>query len=438
MHHRKTQPQTNAETLERRTLFAAGMAEPTVTSRGTLMIAGTDANDRIVVTIKNGKTRVIVRDAVGSVLLDRRYRKNEFKRVAVDAGAGDDLVMVTPAFGRSVALRGGLGNDVLFEGSGSAILDGGAGNDVLGRPGDDDFANPVTLIGGSGNDLLQPDLTDYADGGIGIDAIGRDTSARTIQTNGIESSGRFVTGVDADGVLRVTGTDEGEEISILANGPTEPGADRITPVYADVVAFNPGMAWKPLIKVDLTDFSAVVLDGIGGDDDLTVGYEIDKPMTLNGGAGNDALRAFRNAVLNGGAGDDRLSSDAGFQIWHQGDRPVALGGPASNLGTVEHLGGEGSDTLIGDLNDILDGGAGIDTISLPYMIVRPNDAPFSAGEYEKIRDATLPTASVAAKQVLDRYVTHYNAERVTANIVTTNQRAYEAQDDLIPFTLSPA
>ncbi|HEX8323256.1 MAG TPA: hypothetical protein VF595_05010 [Tepidisphaeraceae bacterium] len=422
----------DVECLERRTLLA-GVGEPTLTSRGTLIISGTDADDRIVVTVKHNKTRVIIRDTAGGVLLDRRYRRAEFKRVAVDAGAGHDLVMVSPAFTRSVVAHGGDGNDVLFEGSGIAVLDGGAGNDVLGRPGDDAFANPVTLAGGGGNDLLQPDLTDFADGGVGIDAIGRDTSARTIQTNGIESSSRFVTGVDADGVLRVTGTNAGEEISIFANGPTAEGAGRLTPVYADVTTYSPSMSWKPLIKVDLTDFSSVVLDGIGGDDDLVVAYEIDKPMTLNGGSGNDRLRAFRDAVLNGGPGNDMLSSDGGFSIWHKDGKPVARGGDVSVFGIVEHFGGDGNDTILADLNDVFDGGPGVDTASLPYTVVRPNNDPPTAGQYEQIRDATLPTATATARRVFGRLVTHYNVERVTATITVTNLRAYDAQEDLVPL-----
>lgn len=423
------------EPLEPRALFAdVAIDMPTITSRGTLIVTGTGGDDRISITVRNNKLRVIVKTATSAVLLDQRYSFSTFKRLAVVSGDGNDLIQVSPAYTRSLAVDAGAGNDVVFEGAGAAVLDGGAGNDVLGRPGDDAFANPVTLLGGAGDDLLQPDLTDFADGGVGIDAIGRDTSARTIQTNGIESSSRFVAGVDSNGVLRVTGTDGDEEISIYARGPMNAEGTREVPTWAEVIAFNPSMLWKPLINVDLVDFGSVVLDGIGGNDELMVAYEIGKPTTINGGAGSDSLQCYIDgAVLNGGAGNDTLVAAAYHGLYHRGDRVVARSGEGTALGRVELLGGEGRDTLFGDVNDILDGGADIDTVNVPYVVVfKDGETPSTAEQFEAIRDGMLPQATVAARAYVGQYLTHYNIERVAAAVYTTNLRGFEQTEGLIP------
>jgi Ca2+-binding RTX toxin-like protein len=73
--------------------------------------------------------------------------------------------------------------------------------------------------------------------------------------------------------------------------------------------------------------------GLGGDDTLIVGGNVNKPAILDGGEGNDTINGGNeNDTMIGGAGDDRLS------------------------------GGGGDDTLIGGPgNDVMNGGAGTDT-----------------------------------------------------------------------------
>ncbi len=67
----------------------------------------------------------------------------------VNAGEGNDSVIISPKIQVPVTLRGGAGNDRLYGGAEADRLVGGAGNDTLiGRAGDD------ALYGGSGNDLL--------------------------------------------------------------------------------------------------------------------------------------------------------------------------------------------------------------------------------------------------------------------------------------------
>jgi hypothetical protein len=85
----------------------------------------------------------------------------------VNAGAGDDSVMVARAIPVPVTLRGGPGMDRLAGGGAGDRLVGGPGDDVLiGRGGHDSLfggAGDDWLAGCSGNDLLQGDS--------GVDAL---------------------------------------------------------------------------------------------------------------------------------------------------------------------------------------------------------------------------------------------------------------------------
>jgi hypothetical protein len=95
----------------------------------------------------------------------------------VNAGSGDDTVLIAPLVTVPVTMRGGAGDDRLGGGEGGDKLIGGAGSDVLlGRVGDDSIfggAGRDRLIGGTGNDLLR--------GGAGDDLLrggpGKDTVA---------------------------------------------------------------------------------------------------------------------------------------------------------------------------------------------------------------------------------------------------------------------
>jgi len=67
----------------------------------------------------------------------------------VNAGAGDDHVIVAPKIPVAVTLRGGPGYDRLYGGAAADKLIGGSGNDILyGRSGAD------WLYGGPGDDVL--------------------------------------------------------------------------------------------------------------------------------------------------------------------------------------------------------------------------------------------------------------------------------------------
>jgi Ca2+-binding RTX toxin-like protein len=92
----------------------------------------------------------------------------------VNAGGGDDSVIISPKIVVPVTLRGGPGDDRLRGGAGPDKLVGGVGNDVLLGVGGDDWLyggqGKDWLYGGSGSDRLVggPDA-DFMNGGPGDD-----------------------------------------------------------------------------------------------------------------------------------------------------------------------------------------------------------------------------------------------------------------------------
>jgi uncharacterized protein YkwD len=86
-------------------------------------------------------------------------------KIAVDAGFGDDTVIVRAGMARPAFLYGGYGNDQLFGGGGNDQLYGGAGADSLyGRGGNDQ------VFGGAGIDAV--------DGGLGANTVVQGAPAR--------------------------------------------------------------------------------------------------------------------------------------------------------------------------------------------------------------------------------------------------------------------
>lgn len=98
----------------------------------------------------------------------------------VNAGSGNDTIVVTRAVPVPVTLLGGSGNDVLVGGWGADKLVGGPGDDrLVGRGGDDlIYGGPGndTIFGGPGDDVLR--------GGPGKDRIVGGPGENVIQQRG--------------------------------------------------------------------------------------------------------------------------------------------------------------------------------------------------------------------------------------------------------------
>jgi hypothetical protein len=95
----------------------------------------------------------------------------------VNAGPGNDVVVVSREVPAPVTLRGGPGNDRLVGGAAADKLIGGGGDDVLvGRAGDDWLyggSGNDRLYGGSGNDLLRGGTgVNNLNGGSGLNDVG--------------------------------------------------------------------------------------------------------------------------------------------------------------------------------------------------------------------------------------------------------------------------
>jgi hypothetical protein len=146
---------------------SAHAAEPRLT---VLLAGGAEANTISIVLSPDGRAylidSVVPLEVGGSVCWHPEGQPNELTCEAasiggfeVNAGGGDDSVVVAREVPIPVTLRGGPGRDRLIGGAGDDKLVGGVGDDVLiGRAGADSlFGGPGDdrLIGGSGSDLLR-------------------------------------------------------------------------------------------------------------------------------------------------------------------------------------------------------------------------------------------------------------------------------------------
>lgn len=134
-------------TLERLEDRSVPTAVTAVLSGTQLIVAGTNGPDRIRIEPSPDNSRIVVKShgiPVGS------FSGASVSGISINAGAGNDVVGISPAITRPVAMAGGDGSDILQGGGGATMAsgDGGVINRVLGANG----AN--TLVAGSGNDVL--------------------------------------------------------------------------------------------------------------------------------------------------------------------------------------------------------------------------------------------------------------------------------------------
>ena len=245
----------------------------------TLEVAGTDGDDEMSIDYDAGSNeiRVLVNGALAA------FDADDIELIALRGGLGDDLI-TAGANSPNLILDGGPGND---------SITGGLGNDsILGGEGDDE------LDGFGGNDYMEGgDGDDYLMGGTGITYSSAEISR-----------GYF----DRDTLIGGFGNDTlsgGLDGNFLDGGP---GND--------------------------------LLNGSGGRD------------TLIGGTGNDRLRGYgNNDDLTGGDGNDTLEGDAA-------DGP--RGGDFADVDDSDTLtGGDGDDLLLGRYDDdIFFGGEGTDSL----------------------------------------------------------------------------
>ncbi len=311
---------------------------------------------------------------------------------SLNGGAGDDNVMGQGSGGDSLTggegsdtLDGGGGNDVLIENNGQgtiavtnvamtgfggdtlvnaerARISGDSGNNTIDASGLF-FAGftSVTLIGGGGNDrLIGTQGSDVLTGNGGNDtAFGGSGGDRLFGGSGKD---RLFGEAGNDKVFGQGGTGDrisGGEGDDTLNGGS--GKDRINETGdADITLTNAAMTG--LGNDVLIAIERAFLTGGAGDNVLDVSaFNSDRPVTLQGGAGNDVLIGSAGADnLTGGDGDDTLNGNDGDDILRGSAGNDVLDGGNGNDGLSG--GADGDDITAGSGNDTAYGGSGIDII----------------------------------------------------------------------------
>jgi Ca2+-binding RTX toxin-like protein len=271
-----------------------------------------DATDETITIADNGA--FITVDGVATTAA-----ANDTFDLTLNAGAGNDTVVINTSLLRGITVNGEDGNDIITGSPDDDILNGGAGNDTLnGNGGDDRITGNTgadTMNGDAGNDVMvwnPGDGSDVMNGGAG-------------------------------------GGDDAE-----LNGGNNPENFAATPV-AGRVRFE-RVSPAPF-QLDVgPDTERLVLNANGGDDTMTSDPATPTAMLLNGGTGLDTMSGGANAdFINGGDDNDKLTGGPG------GDRIVG------DRGNDAMIGGTGDDTMVwnnGDGSDTMDGEAGLDKVEV--------------------------------------------------------------------------
>jgi Ca2+-binding RTX toxin-like protein len=240
-----------------------------------LAIEGTKASDKIALRLEAGNTAVLQVDVGDDGTPDARFELARIAAIAVDAGAGDDLVRFDERNGAintaiPTAIAGGDGNDTIAGGSGAETLLGGAGNDSI----DGNRGNDVAFMG-AGDDTF------IWDPGDGSDTVEGQDGADTMVFNGAGNA---------------------QTIDLSANGSHLKLFRNLGNVTMDTAGVE-RVDVNPLGSADL-----VTVNDLSGTDVSAV--NVDLAGTLGGKAGDG--QADR-VVVNGTKGDDRITvnGDAG-------------------------------------------------------------------------------------------------------------------------------
>jgi Ca2+-binding RTX toxin-like protein len=352
-----------------------------------LVVVGTDGNDRIALRLEAGRSDVLQVDVGDDGSADFRFNLQPVAAIAVDAGAGDDLVRIDEtngAFTNSIptTIAGGDGNDTLFGGSGAELFLGGPGNDAIDGNGGNDVADL-----GAGDDTFVWDPGDGSDRIEGRD--GNDTmvfnGAAAGETVSVAANGDRVTfarnpgniAMDTRSVENVDFNALGGSDSIAVHDLTGTGVSAVNLDLAGTLGGAGGDGQADRVAVDATNGNDIV--GVTGD---ASGVAVTGPaarvavlhaeptdeLGVNGLAGIDSISASAlaaqtiAATLDGGVGGDRISGGPGVEKLLGGDGNDSIDGNGGN--DIADL-GAGDDTFFwdpGDGSDTIEGGGGADTM----------------------------------------------------------------------------
>ena len=286
-------------------------------------LSGTDIADSTLVVAAGGGDDVIDGQAAA-------------KRLVVDGGAGDDLLLGGTA---NDDLFGAAGDDTLAGGGGNDLLDGGAGRDVasfeFGPAVAADLAQGTAL--GAGDDTL-----------IGIEDV---------------LGSAFGDALIGDGVANLLDGGGGDDTLIGGGG----GDSLIGGAGQDLLDLS-GLQGAVLVDLSTGQVPAAGIDLLSGVEDV-LGTAFDDTLTGDGGAnhlrggGGDDLLTWASGTgddtLDGGAGADRAVLSGGA-----GGATLAVAAAGADIAVAETAPGVATVTVRAVEDLVVQGAGGADVLSV--------------------------------------------------------------------------
>src|SRR5215207_4551480 len=375
--------------------------------RGQLNVLGTAKSDRITLRLKPGNKSRLQVDVGSNGSAEFTFKRSAFNRIVVRGAAGADTLSINERYGvftntEATSLFGDTGNDVLRGGSAAERLFGGIGNDTIdGKRGND------LIEGGAGSDLVvfngsnAAEKFEFSANGKRLRFVGASTmniagverfdlrasgGADNVVVNDLAGAGLGQLNADlgqdgAADVVEIKGSAAANELRIgggisigglgaavkvlhaqAANDKLKldpgPGSDRVTVegaagndtigVAASAVASHIAVSGGPGgLPIDVVNVEALAIKSLAGNDTLNAGLGLASltQLTLDGGAGNDAVNGGDgNDILRGGGENDTIDGNGGADV---------------------ALMGSGDDTFVwdpGDGSDVVEGQDGADTM----------------------------------------------------------------------------
>jgi Ca2+-binding RTX toxin-like protein len=339
--------------------------------RGQLNVLGTAGNNKITLRLKPGNKSRLQVDAGSNGSAEFTFKRSAFNRIVVHAGSGADALSVNESFGvfvntEATTLFGDAGSDLVVGKGSSAAERFAFSRDVsrlrFARNGNAyrTAVERFDLVALGGADTVT--VNDLVGAGLGrLNAnLGQDGAADVVDIKGSAAANdlRVGGGISISGVGAAVNVLRAQAANDKLNIDPGAGSDRVTvegtagndtigvapSAVAPRVAVSGGPAGLP---IDLVNSEALAVESLAGNDTLNgaVGLAALTQLTLDGGAGNDAI--------NGGDGNDTLRG---------GTENDAIDG---NRGNDTGLLGAGDDSFTwdpGDGSDKVEGEAGTDTM----------------------------------------------------------------------------
>ena len=331
---------------------------------GTLTIEATKADEEIVLRLRAGDPSILeVVVTPGNVLLG--FPRDQFTKIDVEAGDGDDLLRIDQANGvftdtEATTLDGEDDDDDLRGGSGAETLKGGSGNDAA----DGNVGADVAFLG-RGNDSFTWDPGDGSDrveGARGDDTLifngsggaeEFDASANGERLRFFRNLGNIV--MDVDGTERVDLRALGAADKTVLNDVSETDLEELDINLASAIGGTAG------------DLAADTVTLFGSDS----GYRSDDEVQITGAVGNVAVSGLsalvRIANAEGALDLLEVKTLGGDDVVDATGLPAAAIKLALDGGEDDDLlrGGQGNDAFAGGSgDDDVDGNQGADTAFL--------------------------------------------------------------------------